>query len=123
MTTPQRSLPDASPVWPPQAISPEPSGVPCSRAVGRGQVWPELGGRRVSFERSPAPRAVSAGEEGWVAGGLVSLQDLLCGVKSAGLIQIQVRLGKAANDLWGFSIFIVNVINHFCSLREEQAVH
>lgn len=58
-----------------------------------------------------------------MAGGLVSLQDLLCGVKSAGLIQIQVRLGKAANDLWGFSIFIVNVINHFCSLREEQAMH
>lgn len=86
-------------------------------------MWPELGGRRVSFERSPAPRAISAGEEGWVAGGLVSLQDLLCGVKSAGLIQIQVWLGKAANDLWGFSIFIVNVINHFCSLREEQAVH
>ena len=86
-------------------------------------VRPQAGGGWVSLTRSPGPWAVSAGEEGWAAGGLVSLQRLLHGAMSAGLTQIQVWLGTASNGLWGFSIFIVNIINHFCSLREKQAVH
>lgn len=125
--------------WPPQAMSPElgawgPPGLSwgqrrCLGGSCSSGPWDEAGcGLSLGTDRSALWGALTDVQflqerRARRPGDLLSLQDLLHGAKSAGLIQIQMWLGTASNDLWGFSIFIVNIINHFCSLREKQAVH